>query len=328
MIAKENNEQQTNLTFPTDKEHIPRHCVPQNFSVEDNDDDDYSDPDLSYDSYLSCSEDSNCEDSDDDNDETRKFFSTIHSQLLREEKTLDYSVEKITTLQDEITIDDVDSAALWILKVNANWGFPSDVCFTAITYLHILLSCRRVEKCDLLLMAATCFRIAAKIDLKRYPSTQQINEATGEKFAVEKLNLAEIKIIEALGFKLTYPTIKKFMKRYIFIAKVNEVAYFISGLIAEKVAVKHEFIKYNPSVIAAAIIATALGGTGEFIEARRVIIDSQCTDIEKMRECVQRIIEIGSMIKMALSHFNRESDPIVKFLEAVDFNFKVSQIVL
>ena len=82
------------------------------------------------------------------------------------------------------------------------------------------------------------------------------------------------------------------------------------------------------SVIAAAIIATALGGTGEFIEARRVIIDSQCTDIEKMRECVQRIIEIGSMIKMALSHFNRESDPIVKFLEAVDFNFKVSQIVL
>ncbi|OHS94702.1 cyclin [Tritrichomonas foetus] len=280
--------------------------------------DDYSDPDIYSDSSES---------EEEEVDEQAIMYNKIRMQLYNEEKSVFNSIDKKLSIQTEINLAERDNAALWMMNINQKWGFPIEILLTAVTYLDILLSRKIIQKEKLLLMAAVCFRTAAKVEVKKYPNANLFNQASGTTFSFEEMNLAEFTLIEALDFKLSYPNVKTFMRMIMSAAKVNDVAHFLIDLIIEKVSMMNHFMNYYPSIIAASIVAVTLAGTGNFDEARKVIVGQIFPDEKMLKECLHDVKEIGAMFVSALSHFDRASDPIVKYLENVKFDFPVSRLV-
>ncbi|KAK8834931.1 cell division [Tritrichomonas musculus] len=280
----------------------------------------YSDPDISYNS--DCTEE---EESDSSVNDPYEFSRKIFDQLLLEEKSINVSIDKIKQIQHEVTLDDREQVIMWLFRLNTEWMYPSDVTYSAITYFNIYLSTTEIQKSELKLVIVTCFRIAAKVELVKYPNIEQLNKTTGENFTTEMLNAAEIKIIVALSFKLSYPTVKAFMKKLLYGTEISQRVYYISNIIVEKVTIKSEFLKYYPSLISAAVVSTVLAGTGDFNGAKKVILESQCTDIPLMYECVSKMIDVGKKLTAALSHFN-DNAPIIKMFENTSFEFDASSV--
>lgn len=290
-----------------------------NFNNDSDNEHEYSDPDVSY------SDITEEEDGDSLGNDQFEFSRKIYDQLLSEEKSINVSIDKITTIQNEVTLEDREQTIMWLFRLNSEWMYPSDVTYSAITYFNIFLSTTEIKKSELKLVIVTCFRIAAKVELVKYPNLEQLNKTTGEEFTTEMLNATELKIIIALSFKLSYPTVKAFMKKLLYGTEISQRVYYISNIIVEKVTIKSEFLKYNPSLISAAVVGTVLAGTGDFNGAKKVILESQCTDIPLMHECVSKMIDVGKKLTAALSHFN-DTAPIIKMFENTSFDFDASSV--
>lgn len=249
----------------------------------------------------------------------------IHSQLLLEEKKLNVSIEKIQSIQKEVTLDDREQTIMWIFKLNTELMYPSDIPYTTVTYFNIILSTIPLTRNELKLVAITCFRIAAKVELIKYPILEQINELSGEQFSAEAIRDTEVKVIAALSYKLSYPTVKTFLRRSTYEVELSSQVYYIANIIIEKATIKSEFLAYYPSIIAAAVVSTVLASIGDFDGAKRIILDSQCTDPNAMLECIDKMILIGRKLLEALSQFNK-SAPIIQMFENTTFDFDATTV--
>ena len=325
MISNENNTQYENIgcskIINSGMYYQNLNLCKEDCQFNDSDNEhEYSDPDTSY-----ISESTEEEDSDLSGNDQFEFSRKIYDQLRLEEKNINVSIDKIQLIQHDITLDDREQVIMWLFRLNNEWMYPSDVTYSAITYFNIYLSTTEILKSEMKLVIVTCFRIAAKVELVKYPNLEQLNKTTGEEFTTEMLNATEIKIIVALSFKLSYPTVKAFMKKLLYGTEISQRVYYISNIIVEKVTIKSEFLKYNPSLISAAVVATVLAGTGDFNGAKKVILESQCTDIPLMHECVSKMIDVGKKLTAALSHFN-DTAPIIKMFEDTSFDFDASSV--
>ncbi|OHT16754.1 Cyclin, N-terminal domain containing protein [Tritrichomonas foetus] len=244
------------------------------------DDSEYSDPEF---------DDSEDEEESVEEEEATNSTSIIINQAKKEEINIRSSCQMFLKTQTEIKTNYREVAVKWLLKLHYNFHLANDVLFNAITYFDILLSNKKIPKSELQLYAVVCYWVSAKVDTRVQPSVAQFNNLSGEHFTNELFSRVEIELLGVLGYKLSFPTSKFFMRQPLTLLGADEKVTHVSRLVSEVALIKFDFMDYRPSINAAAsvIISFAcLGHTDKAIEMIKTeLLDG--SNMESLLNCTK-----------------------------------------
>eukprot|EP01133_Synstelium_polycarpum_P013706 gene13706-16156_t len=147
----------------------------------------------------------------------------------------------------------------WIVDIAFDLRMKNETIFLAVNYLDRYLSLVKVRKDQFQMIGAATFLIACKYEEVSPPPPAEIVSLAGNYFTLDQLFDAESQVLKALNFKLTAPTIKFFLSRYLRAAatadpRVSALAHFYGELSL----LEYGFVNYLPSIIAASCVYLAL----------------------------------------------------------------------
>jgi len=148
----------------------------------------------------------------------------------------------------------------WLVSVHAARAFSTNALFLAISILdrYCAVAMEYPDKKTIQLYGITSLLLATKYH-ERHPLTaQQCAYYTAGAFTVKQVLEAESKILPAIGFRLSVPTVHTFA--HIFFSAVgadHEVTAW-TGFIAERVLYNFEMTKFRPSLIALSVLNIVL----------------------------------------------------------------------
>jgi hypothetical protein len=218
----------------------------------------YSDPDLS--------EPSDCDDGSSLTTEDLIFIGSIQT-----EQDIPRSTSQILAMQPDFNPSARERAVTLIIHFNCHFLLTSDSLCNAVTYLDIFLSSVPIAETEIELLATVCYWLLAKVETGAQPSIEKINAATGNSHSSEMFRESEVRIVNALGFRLSFPTPKLFMTKFLERSDANKQVIEASNALVEIALMKFKFVDIRPSMIAAAAVAVAWASIGQIETARRIV---------------------------------------------------------
>jgi hypothetical protein len=273
----------------------------------DQDASEYSDPDLS-------------ETSDSDDSLTTQDLIFLHS--LQSEQSIPRSTSKILALQSAFHPNLREQAVTRIIQFNYHFQLTSDTLYNAVTYLDIVLSSIPIATTDVEVLATVCFWLSAKVDTRVQPTVEKLNATTGNSYTTETFRQMELQIVSALGFQLSFPTPKMFMRRFLEMSRANSAVIEESNVLAEIALMKFKFVDIRPSMIAAAAVAVSWASLGNMEVARDVVRSSLCHDTRLLADCMKTLVTYGQRIVST-----GKSGAIQKLFESVDLKFDINSLL-
>lgn len=256
-------------------------------------DDEYSDPDI-YSSDEESASDTLLEaDMKNLNNPMRapKYAQIIISEAVNEEFQSDLSLHLFTTRQSEITPRMREIAIRWMIKVHMSLGWTSDTLYNAVLFVDISMCRRPIQKVDLQLWLLTCLWVSAKVEEVYALDTSILLDAVDNCFAVEDLVKCERELLMALNFRVSYPTVKLFLRRLLDCTdacdRVCEAAYFI----CEASLLDARLLDFGFNVIAASCVSVAFRGLGVPCPITHILSYGEIEDEEEMRKCGYILLE-------------------------------------
>jgi hypothetical protein len=101
------------------------------------------------------------------------------------------------------------------LQVAAEFRLVSDTLYAAVAYVDRVLSVRRVERPRLQLVGVAATLVAAKYEEIYAPSADEFVYITDGTYTRAEVLAAETDVLAALGFELSAPTAKTFLRRFV-----------------------------------------------------------------------------------------------------------------
>ena len=142
----------------------------------------------------------------------------------------------------------------WLVEVHQKFKLLPETLFLTVNVIDRFLSLRSVPFSKLQLVGITAMFIAAKYEEVYAPSvTQYVYMADGG-YEVEEVLKAERSILTTLGFNLQYPNPLNFLRR---VSKADDYdlnTRTMGKYLMEVTLLDESFLKYTPSMIAAAAI--------------------------------------------------------------------------
>ncbi|KAM7260280.1 hypothetical protein ACFE04_016021 [Oxalis oulophora] len=165
----------------------------------------------------------------------------------------------------------------WLVEVSEEYKLVPDTLFLTVNFIDRFLSKIPVEKQRLQLVGVTCMLIASvkkdpnigilRIAYRKYeeicaPKVKEFCFITDNTYTKEEVLKMESVILNFLGFKLSVPTIKSFLRRFLKAAqtsyKVPSVELeFLANYLAELTLVEYDFLNFLPSLLAASALFLA-----------------------------------------------------------------------
>ena len=229
-----------------EKRHLLRQIRPQAppTTVVSSSDDEYSDPE-----FL---DSSSCEEEQEDA-KIESSTELILKQSIQEETALKISTARFLEVQKEIIPRHREVAVKWLIKLNYEFGYPSDTLHNAIVLFDLLTQTVNMPKDKIQLYAIVCYFVSAKMDVGVVTklTVEKINEKTGQNFTAPQFAQTEMEIIQACNFKLSYPTVKFFQRVFHDELKdCDACVYELSTFFVEVALIKFDFMDFQPSLIA------------------------------------------------------------------------------
>ncbi|KZV28002.1 hypothetical protein F511_35230 [Dorcoceras hygrometricum] len=111
-------------------------------------------------------------------------------------------------------------------------------------------------------LGVTCMLIASKYEEISAPSVDKFCSITDNTYRKEEVVKMESRVLNSLGFQISVPTTKKFLRRFIqaaqFFYKVPCVELeFMANFLAELTLIEYSFLKFLPSLTAASAVFLA-----------------------------------------------------------------------
>lgn len=155
----------------------------------------------------------------------------------------------------------------WLVEVGQEYRLASDTLFLSVAYLDRFLSLVDVKRNKLQLVGVACVLIASKYEEIYAPQVDEFCYITDNTYTRAQVLACEKEVLDVLGFDLTQPTIKTFLRRFIKAASgeiaVNVTFEFLASYLAELCLMDYGMLNYLPSHVAASCVMVALWALGK-----------------------------------------------------------------
>eukprot|EP01029_Cantina_marsupialis_P003413 TRINITY_DN1324_c1_g2_i1.p1 TRINITY_DN1324_c1_g2~~TRINITY_DN1324_c1_g2_i1.p1 ORF type:complete len:301 (-),score=85.86 TRINITY_DN1324_c1_g2_i1:158-1060(-) len=152
----------------------------------------------------------------------------------------------------------------WLISVAEKLGCHQQTVFVTIGILDRVLSKKVVPKRKLQLVGMTSFFLACKYEEICFPQLRDLEcLSAGHVKANEILRMEKV-ILQAMGFKFTFPTSWLFLNRYIDDLEMSEAeSGFRAQMICERMLQEYDMLAFKPSLVAAASLYVTLEIEGQ-----------------------------------------------------------------
>ncbi|KAL0312044.1 UNVERIFIED_CONTAM: Cyclin-A2-1 [Sesamum radiatum] len=150
----------------------------------------------------------------------------------------------------------------WLVEVSEEYRLVPDTLYLTVNLIDRFLSENYIEKQKLQLLGVTCMLIASKYEEICAPRVEEFCFITDNTYTKEEVVKMESRVLNFLGFQLSVPTTKKFLRRFIQAAQVSYKVpsvelEFLANYLAELTLIEYSFLKFLPSVVAASAVFLA-----------------------------------------------------------------------
>ncbi|PIN00916.1 G2/Mitotic-specific cyclin A [Handroanthus impetiginosus] len=186
------------------------------------------------------------------------IYSNLYAKQFDRRPLADY-MEKI---QRDITQGMRAILIDWLVEVSEEYRLVPDTLYLTVNLIDRFLSENYIEKQKLQLLGVTCMLIASKYEEICAPRVEEFCFITDNTYTKEEVVKMESCLLNFLGFQLSIPTTKKFLRRFIQAAQVSYKVpsvelEFLANYLAELTLIEYSFLKFIPSLIAASAVFLA-----------------------------------------------------------------------
>ena len=271
-------------------------------------DDEYSDPEMySYSDEEDVQETLSEIDQKNINNPTKaaKYAQLIITEAVNEEFQSRISLQLFRACQTEVTPHIREIAIRWMIKVHQMLGWTSETLYNAVLFVDISMCQRDIKKVDLQLWLVTCLWVAAKVEEVYPQDVSVLLETVDNCFAVEDLVKCERELLAALRFRVSYPTVKLFLRRLLDCTEAEDGVCEAGYFLCEVSLLEARMLDFGFNVIAACCVALAFRGLGLACPISHIILYGGIEDEANMLECGNLLLEKVNTI------LNNKSDEIV-----------------
>ncbi|XP_040278372.1 cyclin-A1 [Bufo bufo] len=256
IYVDESEDQQENCLFHVEFPHLEEseaHIVKQKFSLLL--DVSAASP-MKIDTSLQCQHQEEVSETDPDTAAVAEYVEEIHRYLREAEvkhRPKPYYMRKqpdITSAMRTILVD-------WLAEVREEYKLRSETLFLAVNYLDRFLSCMSVLRGKLQLVGTAAVLLASKYEEVYPPDVEEFVYITDDTYTKKQLLRMEHLLLKVLAFDLTVPTVNQFLTQYIHKHNAGTKTEHLAMYISELSLLEEPFLKYLPSMTAAAALALA-----------------------------------------------------------------------
>ena len=155
----------------------------------------------------------------------------------------------------------------WLIEVHTRFHLLPETIFLAVNIIDRFLSARVVELDRLQLVGITAMFIASKYEEVLSPHIQNFKHVADDGFTEEEILKAERFVLSALEYDLSYPNPMNFLRRISKADNYDIQTRTLAKYLLEISLLDHKFMKYPPSLIAAAsmYLARLILDRGEWV---------------------------------------------------------------
>ncbi|XP_073131281.1 cyclin-A2-2 [Henckelia pumila] len=186
------------------------------------------------------------------------IYNSLHAAELDRRPLLDY----MEMLQQDITPGMRGVLIDWLVEVSEEYKLVPDTLYLTVDLIDRYLSENYIEKQNLQLLGVTCMLIASKYEEISAPCVEEFCFITDNTYKKKEVVKMESRVLNVLGFQISVPTTKKFLRRFIQAAQVfykvpTVELEFLANFLAELTLFEYSFLKFLPSLIAASAVFLA-----------------------------------------------------------------------
>lgn len=166
------------------------------------------------------------------------------------------------TVQRDITQSMRGILIDWLVEVSEEYKLVPDTLYLTVDLIDRFLSHNYIEQQRLQLLGITCMLIASKYEEICAPRVEEFCFITANTYTKAEVLKMERQVLNCLGFQLSVPTIKTFLRRFVRAAQASYevpslVLGYLANYLAELTLIDYSFLKFLPSVIAASAVFLA-----------------------------------------------------------------------
>ena len=140
----------------------------------------------------------------------------------------------------------------WLIEVHAKFRLLPETLFLCVNLVDRFLSARPIKMEKLQLVGVTALLVASKYEEVMAPAIDAFIYVADGGYTEEEILKAERYLLHIVGFDLSYPNPMNFLRR---ISKADDYDIYtrtIAKYLIEISLVDDRFLKYTPSILAAA----------------------------------------------------------------------------
>jgi hypothetical protein len=211
---------------------------------------------------------------------------TFLCTALHEEANIAISCARFRAVQTSMLPKHREVAVKWLIQLNYRFKLSSDTVYSSVMLLDLVSMRMPIPKPEIQMYAAACYRLAAKIDTRTPLTIEEFNSVTEQSFNHAEFIQKEVEIMRILAFKLSYATIKFYLRIFLEALKPDESVISLVNFLAEIGLMKFHFLDFRQSAIALASFVLASAGLAFPDVAANAIRISHCGNPVKLIKCV------------------------------------------
>ncbi|KAF8661076.1 hypothetical protein HU200_057177 [Digitaria exilis] len=207
----------------------------------------------------------NIVDIDKDNGDPRMcvtYVAEIYRNLMALELIRRPRPNYMETLQQDITKSMRGILIDWLVEVSEEYKLVADTLYLTVYLIDNFLSQNCIQMQKLQLLGITSMLIASKYEEFCAPSVKEFCAITDSTYQMAEVLELERKVVNDLGFYLSVPTTKTFLRRFLRAAQASCIApsttlCYLANYLSELTLIDYGFLKFLPSVVAASSVFLA-----------------------------------------------------------------------
>ncbi|KAH7431405.1 hypothetical protein KP509_08G046900 [Ceratopteris richardii] len=190
------------------------------------------------------------------------YASEIYHHLRVNELKRRPAVDFMEVIQQDINASMRGILVDWLVEVAEEYKLVPDTLYLTVSYIDRFLSGNVVTRQRLQLLGVACMLVASKYEEICAPHVEEFCYITDNTYNREEVLEMERSVLNFLRFELTGPTTKSFLRRFIRAAQAEQKSAtsemeFLGNYLAELALLEYGFLRFLPSLIAAAAVFVA-----------------------------------------------------------------------
>jgi len=174
----------------------------------------------------------------------------------------------------------------WLVEVAEEYKLQTETLYLAVSYIDRFLSYMSVQRAKLQLVGTACMFIASKYEEIYPPDVGEFVYITDDTYNKRQVLRMEHLVLKVLGFNLSAPSSHLFVSQFGQMSKTDEKTQHLAMYLNELSLMSGEnFLRYTPSLVAAASLALARHTVGEEAWPEEVA-ESSGISLSELQECL------------------------------------------